>query len=186
MFNGKDASSMFSLNGREYQQVFYLTYGIYPGYQVFIKAFTNMRLLKQKSFRDFKKPLERTLNELFGVLKKSYHIIARPAPYARRRQLHDIIKTVIILHNMRIEDERHMQIRYNCICAERFYDNEEAITLERGDDEYNDHTVNQIFNHHVEETGDENMQMILTISATLSRIVGKFLIINCIGNCLMT
>ena len=157
-----------------------------PTIKYSVRPLQNLGPMREKSFRDFKKPLERTLNELFGVLKKSYHIIARPAPYARRRQLHDIIKTVIILHNMRIEDERHMQIRYNCICAERFYDNEEAITLERGDDEYNDHAVDQLFNHHVDETGDENMQIILTTPSTLTQIVRRFLIINRIGNCLMT
>ena len=33
---------------------------------------------------------------------------------------------------MRIKDEQRMQIRYDCICTERSYENEKAITHEDG------------------------------------------------------
>lgn len=44
----------------------------------------------------------------FGVLQSRFAIVARPARFWRKENLHDIMTTYIILHNMIIEDERDL------------------------------------------------------------------------------
>lgn len=57
--------------------------------------------MKQEACR---KDVERA----FGVLQSRFAIVANPARYWNKSDLHDIMTTCIIMHNMIIEDERDL------------------------------------------------------------------------------
>ena len=48
----------------------------------------------------------------FGVLQAQFAIVCGPTRFWHRETLKDIMKACIILHNMIVEDERHLKIFY--------------------------------------------------------------------------
>ncbi|XP_038708607.1 uncharacterized protein LOC120003665 [Tripterygium wilfordii] len=71
-----------------YSMGYYLAEGIYPSWDV---------------------------ERAFGVLQATFAIVRGPARYFKRSTLHDIMLASIILHNMIVEDERHLHVQPDII-----------------------------------------------------------------------
>lgn len=66
------------------------------------------------------------MERAFGVLQARFHIIKEAARLWKKKDLRNIIKTCIILHNMIIEDERDERIP-----VPEDYDDHNAVLFER-------------------------------------------------------
>jgi hypothetical protein len=86
---------------------YWLADGIYPDWAVFVKTLTQPTGEKRKFYAARQEAVRKDVERTFGALQQRWHFLTVPC---RRWDLMDIqlvVKALIILHNMIIEDERN-------------------------------------------------------------------------------
>ena len=63
---------------------------------------------KKKYFAMKQESCRKDVERAFGVLQSRFAIVAGPSLFWKKKVLHDILTTCIIMHNMIIEDERDL------------------------------------------------------------------------------
>lgn len=99
-------STAFEVNGNQYDLGHYLAGGIYPNYATFIKTIPAPITPKAQLFAKTQEAVRKDVERAFGVLKVRFAIIREVARLWKKVDLHYIMQTCIILHNMIVEDER--------------------------------------------------------------------------------
>ncbi|KAM2238258.1 hypothetical protein COP2_013681 [Malus domestica] len=92
----------YKVNGNRYELGYYLIDGIYPSWSTFIKSFSHPDSAKKKLFSQRQKSYRKDVERTFGT---RWAIVRGPAQFWQTKDLHSIIMTCIILHNMIVEDE---------------------------------------------------------------------------------
>ncbi|XP_050212628.1 uncharacterized protein LOC126664324 [Mercurialis annua] len=104
----------YSINGHEYTMGYYLADGIYPSWSTFVKTIPMPQSNKHKQFATAQESARKDVERAFGVLQARFSIVRGPARFWHRETLKNIMKACIILHNMIVEDERHVKnLDYN-------------------------------------------------------------------------
>jgi hypothetical protein len=85
---------------------YFLTDGIYPDYDIFIKAFSAPAGNKKKLFTKLHESVRKEVECTFGILQARFHIISRPSKHWFTADMHDVMECCIILHNMIIEHQK--------------------------------------------------------------------------------
>jgi hypothetical protein len=103
--NGHDLSVRYQVNGNEYNLGYYLTDGIYPKFKTLIQSISEPQGRKNRHFAKMQEAYRKDVERAFGVLQARYAIIRHPGRLWDQKVMDSIMRTVIILHNMTIEDE---------------------------------------------------------------------------------
>jgi hypothetical protein len=106
VLQGRQPPVEFTINGRLYNQGYYLADGIYPEWTVFVKTISRPHLQQHKVFAKHQEGARKDVERAFGVLQARFHTLTRPTKFWERDTISDIMHTCIILHNMIVEDER--------------------------------------------------------------------------------
>uniref|UniRef100_A0A0D3DB56 DDE Tnp4 domain-containing protein n=1 Tax=Brassica oleracea var. oleracea TaxID=109376 RepID=A0A0D3DB56_BRAOL len=96
----------FSVNGRGYHLVYYLTDGIYPKWATFIQSIPIPQGPKAALFAQHQEAVRKNVERAFGVLQARFSIVKNPALFWDKAKIGKIMRACIILHNMIVEDER--------------------------------------------------------------------------------
>ena len=98
----------YTINGHDYTMGYYLADGIYPSWSTFVKTIPTPQGNKRKLFAAAQESARKDVERAFGVLQARFAIVRGPARFFKQETLKDIMTACIILHNMIVEDERHM------------------------------------------------------------------------------
>ncbi|XP_074327869.1 uncharacterized protein LOC141665788 [Apium graveolens] len=102
---GNSPTVVFHVNGKRYNNAYYLADGIYPRYSTFVKTISNPATQSQKLFAKKQEAYRKDVERCFGILQSRWAILRHGARMHKRSTLRSIMMTCIILHNMIVEDE---------------------------------------------------------------------------------
>jgi hypothetical protein len=105
VIRGHTPKVFFIVNGCEHHMGCYLTDGIYPSWPVFMKSVPVPQQEKHRFFSPKQSMLRKDVEYAFGLLRKSFNILAIPSQSYSQHTLGLIMNACIILHNMIIVDE---------------------------------------------------------------------------------
>ena len=94
------------VNGKQYNTCYYLADGIYLEWVVFVKSISMPISEKDKLFAQEQEAKRKDIEQPFGVLRRRWCILKRPARLYDGGQLEKIVLACIVLHNMIVEDEK--------------------------------------------------------------------------------
>jgi hypothetical protein len=123
---GRAPKVNYTVNGHDYTMGYYLADGIYPSWATLISSITCPIGNKNKYFAKAQEAARKAVERAFGVLQARFAIVRGPARPWDIETLALIMKACIIMHNMIIEDEGHVDP------DERFEDGDDNVELERG------------------------------------------------------
>ncbi len=78
--------------------------GIYPPWATLIQTISQSQGQKKKHFAAMQDAVRKDVERAFGVLQARFAIIKGPARFWKKDNLHTIITTCVLLHNMIVED----------------------------------------------------------------------------------
>ena len=104
--NGIAPPANYTILGKNYNMGYYLADGIYPKWSTLVQTIHEPRGPKKKLFASTQESCRKDVECAFGVLQSRFAIVAGPARFWDKNELHDIMTTCIIMHNMIVEDER--------------------------------------------------------------------------------
>ncbi|XP_044378967.1 uncharacterized protein [Triticum aestivum] len=96
----------YSINGHQYTMGYYLTDDIYPRWATFVKSIPAPTSRKHKTFAKKQEGARKDVERAFGVLQSRFAIVRGPAKGWKRKEITDVMKTCVIMHNMIVEEER--------------------------------------------------------------------------------
>ncbi|XP_042973135.1 uncharacterized protein LOC122304941 [Carya illinoinensis] len=96
----------YTITGNDYTMGYYLANGIYPKWRTFVKTIPSPLGNKKKNFVKAQESARKDVERAFGVLQQRFAIICGPFRMFKVKELTNIMKICIILHNMIIKDER--------------------------------------------------------------------------------
>ncbi|KAL8106111.1 hypothetical protein AgCh_029784 [Apium graveolens] len=102
---GNSPTVVFHVNGKRYNNVYYLAEGIYPRYSTFVKTISNPTTQSQKLFARKQEAYRKDVERYFGILQSRWAILRHGAQMHRRSIIRGIMMTCIILHNIIVEDK---------------------------------------------------------------------------------
>ncbi|XP_074376968.1 uncharacterized protein LOC141718482 [Apium graveolens] len=102
---GDSPTVVFHVNGKRYNNAYYLVDGIYPRYSTFVKTISNPATQAHKLFAKKHEAYRKDVERCFGILQSRWEILRHGARMHKRSTLRSIMMTCIILHNMIVEDE---------------------------------------------------------------------------------
>ncbi|XP_062155181.1 uncharacterized protein LOC133863235 [Alnus glutinosa] len=141
---GRAPSVNYSINGNDYTMGYYLADGIYPSWSKFVKTIHAPQGNKRKHFAKNQESVRKDVERAFGVLQARFAIVRGPARSFDHEMLKNIMMACIILHNMIVEDERHLYLG-----ADDFvYDQLDESLYERVPHTANQQLTNFIERHH--------------------------------------
>ena len=102
---GKGPQVQYHVNGRQYNNGYYLVDGIYLEWAIFVKSIPQPQSEKHKLFAQCQEGARKDVECAFGILQSRFSILKWPARIYDQRDLQNVMLACIILHNMVIEDE---------------------------------------------------------------------------------
>ncbi|XP_052109291.1 uncharacterized protein LOC127744108 [Arachis duranensis] len=111
ILNDRAPEVNYTINGNNYTMGYYLTYGIYPEWAIFVKSISKPQGEKRKLFAQYQEGQRKDVERAFGVLQARFAIIRGPGRFWEKKKLANIMRACIILHNMIVEDERDTYAR---------------------------------------------------------------------------
>ncbi|CDF34493.1 unnamed protein product [Chondrus crispus] len=96
----------FFVNGERRTMPYYLADGIYPSWAIFAKTMKEATTAKERAYARAQEGVRKDIERAFGVLMARFHILQRPCRLWYRRDISNVVKACIILHNMIVEGRR--------------------------------------------------------------------------------
>nr|XP_051210915.1 uncharacterized protein LOC127328350 [Lolium perenne] len=110
---GQTPAVNYSINGHQYTMGYYLADGIYPRWATFVKSIPAPDTRKHKTFAKKQEACKKDVERAFGVPQSRFAIVRGPAKGWKRKEIGDVMKACVIMHNMIVEEERETG-RQNC------------------------------------------------------------------------
>jgi len=88
----------YSVNGREYHLVYYLTDGIYPKWQNFIQSISLPQGPKKSLFATTQESVRKDVERAFGVLQARFAVVKNPSSLWDKRKIANIM---LYYHNLK-------------------------------------------------------------------------------------
>ncbi|XP_038696217.1 uncharacterized protein LOC119993248 [Tripterygium wilfordii] len=107
---GRMPNVPFIVNGSVYLRPYYLTDGIYPRYAALMQSIPHPYTPVEQVFARTHESVRKDVERAFDILQAKWGITKGPIRYYKTSELKKIMLTCIILHNMIIDDERHIDI----------------------------------------------------------------------------
>ena len=99
----------YHVNGRQYNNGYYLADGIYPEWAAFVKSIRHPQSEKHKLFAEHQEGARKDVECAFGILQSRFSILKQPARLFDQGDLENIMLACIILHNMVIQNEKGLE-----------------------------------------------------------------------------
>ncbi|CAA0833380.1 Unknown protein, partial [Striga hermonthica] len=112
VLEGRAPKVSYIVNGHEKNMGYYLTDGIYPQWETFVKSINHPQIKKHQLFAQHQEAARKDVERAFGVLQARFHFIRQPCLLWDRDMMGKIMLVCIIMHNMIVEDERHTYLNY--------------------------------------------------------------------------
>ena len=103
---GKALEVNYSINGHQYTMGYYLADGIYPQWATFVKTIPAPDTRKTQKFAQMQEAARKDVERAFGVPQARFAIVQGPAKGWKRKEIGDVMKACVIMHNMIVEEER--------------------------------------------------------------------------------
>ena len=113
LLNGKAPKCTYKINGKTYENEYYLCDFIYPDWSTLVKTISQPQGLERKHIAKMQEVYQKDVERAFGVLQARFAIVSQPARSWSHDNLKLIMKACIILHNMIVEDERSQDLEFN-------------------------------------------------------------------------
>ncbi|XP_026417020.1 uncharacterized protein LOC113312485 [Papaver somniferum] len=97
----------YQINGRNYDQGYYLGDGAYPMYGCIVQAYKPASNNREALFSQYQEAKRKDIKRAFGDLKGKFGIILKPCLYYKKSDMKTIMKGCLIMHNMCVEMECH-------------------------------------------------------------------------------
>ncbi|XP_071729316.1 protein ALP1-like [Rutidosis leptorrhynchoides] len=98
--DGTAPPSPFDVNGRHYENGYYLGDGIYPDWAMLVKAPHNSINEPRKKFKRFQESARKDIERAFGVLQGRFAMLKTPARSKDFNKIRRHMYACIVLHNM--------------------------------------------------------------------------------------
>ncbi|CAL2275881.1 unnamed protein product [Prunus armeniaca] len=95
----------YIVNGNQYHLGYYLADGIYPRWATLVNTIYSPDNPKKRLFAQMQEAYMKDVERAFGILQARSAIVLGPTHMWCKDNLHSIMMTCIILHNMIVEDE---------------------------------------------------------------------------------
>ena len=109
---GESPRAPYTVNGRRYEQGYYLADGIYPRWATFVKSFSATTDEKHSYFKRKQESARKDIERAFGVLQGRWGILQHPARAWEIVKIQRVMYTCIILHNMILKDQNFILREY--------------------------------------------------------------------------
>ncbi|KAF5449436.1 hypothetical protein F2P56_029881 [Juglans regia] len=96
----------YTINGNDYTMGYYLADGIYPKWSMLVKMIPSLQGNKKKNFAAVQEFSRKYVKRAFRILQQRFAIVRGPSRFFKVKELINIMKASVILHNTIIEDER--------------------------------------------------------------------------------
>jgi hypothetical protein len=106
--NGTTPPVNFVVNGNSYSMGYYLADKIYPDWSTLVKTRSQPANAKDCVYAKAQESVRKDMERTFGVLRARFRIAMNPRRLWSMTDMNDIVTTCVILHNMVVEDERHL------------------------------------------------------------------------------
>jgi hypothetical protein len=100
----------FKVNNHEYTMRYYPTDKIYLDWVTFVKIKSHPVNNKDQTIATTQEPAKKDEERIFGVLRSKFRIIQNSFMLWSPKDLNTIMHACITLHNMTLEDERHIDV----------------------------------------------------------------------------
>jgi hypothetical protein len=94
---------VYTINGVQRTQPYYLVDGIYPSWSIFVSSITEPYGQKQEWFVKMQEAHRKDVERAFGVLQIKFQVLVKPSQQWNVNNMRSIILCCIILHNMMVE-----------------------------------------------------------------------------------
>lgn len=101
----------YRINGVRRNKPYWLCDSIYPKWPMFIGTISAAISRKHKLFTSIQESARKDIERAFGVLQAMWHMIREPSRFSSMREMKVVMKTVIILHNMMVEERCHADVQ---------------------------------------------------------------------------
>jgi hypothetical protein len=108
--HGRTVPIQFNVNNHEYTIGYYLVDKIYPEWATIVKTKSHPVNAKDQTFATTQESARKDVERVFDVLRSKFRIIQNPYRLWSLHDMNTIMRACIILHNMILEDERHIDI----------------------------------------------------------------------------
>ena len=115
IYNSDIPAVEFEVNDKAYSCPYWLADGIYPELSIFVTGFAVPNNPIDKNFTHWQESIRKDIERAFGVLQARWGILTKPGRVWHRCFLDKILECCVVLHNMIIEDERHLYYDNNHI-----------------------------------------------------------------------
>jgi hypothetical protein len=106
--NGTTPPVNFVVNGNLYNMGYYLDDKIYPDWSTLVKTRSQPANAKERVYAKAQESVRKDIESTFGILRARFWIAMNPGRLWSMTDINDIVTTCVILHNMVVEDERHL------------------------------------------------------------------------------
>jgi hypothetical protein len=96
----------FEANSHKYNYGYFLTDGIYPRWQIFVKPVIQSKDKKQTQFHNAQAAARKDVERAFEILRAQFAIVRGPARFWDQECFWYIMNACVIMHNMIIKDDR--------------------------------------------------------------------------------
>lgn len=94
----------YNICGQRRNVPYWMVDGIYPMWPCFLHTILEPLTAKEKMLSKGQEGARKDVERAFGVLQGKWHIISRPGRFWSKSLMHKIMKCVIILHNIGVEE----------------------------------------------------------------------------------
>ena len=101
---GEYPSMDFELGGEKFNKPWMLTDGIYPKWAVFCKSVGASSDPRWQHFKVMQERWRKDIECCFGIIKKCWQVLGKPLVKRKPALLSRIVRAVLVLHNMCVED----------------------------------------------------------------------------------
>lgn len=105
---GTSTRLRYTVNGNQYDLGYYLADGIYPEWATIVKSIRHPQLEKHKLFAQQQESARKDAECAFGLLGARFKVVATTTHLWEQSDIPNIMTACIIMHNMIIEDEGHL------------------------------------------------------------------------------
>lgn len=107
----------YRLAGELCSTPYWLADGIYPKYPFFVQTVQSPVTKKEKLMAKMQESRRKDSERAFGVLQGKFHIIARPSRFWSKNDMHAVMNTCVILHNMMVNEREGLDEGIGSACA---------------------------------------------------------------------
>jgi hypothetical protein len=108
--HGRIVPINFTVSGHKYNVGYYLRDKIYTEWATIVKTKSHMVNTKDQTFATAQELPRKDVERAFGILRSKFRIIQNPYKMWSLKDMNTIMCVCIILHNMILEDERHLDV----------------------------------------------------------------------------